>query len=131
MGPHSIRGDRDISPGVMGWDKDTAPGMMPWRPKAISVPGGAQLAPQSSSNPYLQPGDGRGGIPMSCTGDHQLPAHLLEIFLLGPHREGGRVLQGRGAAWGAWQGVQSQGGDPGGLLTFSRTRVGRDSPAVP
>lgn len=69
---------------------------------------------------------------MGCTRDHQLPAHLLEVFLLGAHGEGRGVLEDRDAPMWVHGGTHHIGAgreQPG--LTFSRTRVGREAPAVP
>lgn len=69
---------------------------------------------------------------MGHAGDHQLPAHLLEIFLLGTHREGRGILEE--ATRGDGGNRQQDGAvlpSPLLILTLRRTRVGRDAPAVP
>lgn len=74
---------------------------------------------------------------MGRAGDHQLPAHLLEVFLLGAHGEGGGVLQEPRTVLGTVAGTRDAGvlcppsPTPQSVPTLSRTRVGREAPAVP
>ena len=104
LGPFSCRNQERRDPAASVRDTGTALGGMPQSSKQYLPPRRVQLVPPSGGS-YLQPGDGGWGIPMGCTGDHQLPAHLLEVFLLGAHREGGGVLEDRDAQCRAWQQV--------------------------